>query len=179
MPVRLLLFFAIALLAGCASSEDKAMEEIKAKEASLYTSDTKNFKFDEKQARETILVYENFAQKFPQSKQAPEMLLKSADLYRSLKDYDAALNVYQKIAAEFPDFDKQAQVLFLQGFVYENELYRMEKAKGLYEKFLQLYPDHDLADDVQFSLQNLGKTPEEIIKGFEQQETAPTDTGAS
>ncbi len=179
MPIRLLLCFAIALLAGCASSEDKALKEIKTKEAALYTSDTKNFKFDAIQARETITAYETFAQQFPKSKDAPEMLLKSADLHRSLKEYDAALNVYQKITTEFPDFDKQAQVLFLQAFVYENELYRMEKAKELYEKFLRQYPDHDLSDDVQFSLQNLGKTPEEIIKGFELQESAPTDTSAS
>ncbi|MDZ4844485.1 MAG: tetratricopeptide repeat protein [Chitinophagales bacterium] len=179
MPARIFLLFAVAVLAGCASSQEKAMDAIKEQEATLYTSDTKNFKFDPAQARATITAYETFAQQYPQSKDAPEMLLKSADLHRSLKEYDAALNLYQKIATDFPAFDKLAQTLFLQAFVYENELYRLEKAKALYEEFLQKYPDHDLADDVQFSLQNLGKTPEEIIKGFEQQEAAPTDTSAS
>lgn len=172
MRARIVLLSLLGLFAGCASSEKKEMESIKQKEEALYTSDTKNFKFDPAQARETITAYEEFAQKYPTSKDAPEMLLKSADLHRSLKEYQAAINLYQKIATDFPAFEKQAQVLFLQAFVYENELNLLEKAKPLYEKFLQQYPDHDLADDVQFSLQNLGKTPEEIIKGFEQQEAA-------
>lgn len=179
MQARIILLFAVAVLCGCSTSEEKAMEAIQEKEAALYTSDTKNFKFDPTQARETIAAYEAFAQDYPESKDAPEMLLKSADLHRSLKEHQAALSLYQKIAAEFPAFDKQAQVLFLQAFVYENELHRLEKAKELYEIFLQQYPDHDLADDVQFSLQNLGKTPEEIIKGFELQESAPVDTSPS
>jgi TolA-binding protein len=37
-----------------------------------------------------------------------------------------------------------------------------------YEAFLKKYPNDDFADDAQFLLKNLGKSPEEIIKGFEQ-----------
>lgn len=179
MQARILLLFSVLILSGCSTSEEKALSEIKTKEEALYSEDSRNFKFDPDKAREVMTAYEDFAQKYPQSKEAPEMLMKSADLHRSLKEYDAALSVYQKIGTDFPAFDKQAQVLFLQGFVYENELYRVEKAKEIYEKFLQLYPEHDLADDVKFSLLNLGKSPEEIIRGFEKQEEAANDSTAS
>lgn len=179
MQARILLLFSVLILSGCSSSEEKALGEIKKKEEALYSEDSRNFKFDANKAREVIAAYEDFAKNHPHSKDAPEMLMKSADLHRSLKEYDAALSAYQKISTDFPAFDKQAQVLFLQGFVYENELYRVEQAREIYEKFLQLYPEHDLADDVKFSLMNLGKSPEEIIRGFEKQEEASNDSTPS
>jgi len=179
MTSRTVLFFVIAVFAGCTSSENKALEAIKQKESTLYSEDTKNFKFDEKQARETIAAYEDFAQKFPESKQTPEMLLKAADLHRSVKEYDLALNLYKTIETQYPDFEKMAQVIFLEGFVYENELFKLEKAKERYELFLKNYPDHELADDVRFSLQNLGKSPEEIIKGFERETEVANDSTPS
>ena len=42
-----------------------------------------------------------------------------------------------------------------------------DKAKPLYEEFLKKYPQHELAQSVQFSLSNIDKTPEQIIKEFE------------
>jgi len=173
----------VALVAGCSflgsKSEKDALEKVRKAEAALYGED-KNFKFDEKKAQEVILSYNDFVQQYPKSKESPEMLLKSADLHRALKNYEVAIDVYQRIENEYPDFPKMPQVVFLEGFVYENELFRLEKAKERYEFFLSKYPNHELSDDVKFSLQNLGKSPEEIIKGFEQQQPASeTDTTPS
>jgi inosine/xanthosine triphosphate pyrophosphatase family protein len=42
----------------------------------------------------------------------------------------------------------------------------------IYELFLQKYPDNDFADDARISIENLGKTPEELIKQFEEQQQA-------
>lgn len=59
------------------------------------------------------------------------------------------------------------------GFVYENDLNDLENAKQTYEAFLQKYPnDPDFADDAQMALKNLGKSPEELIKEFEQNQPA-------
>ncbi len=57
--------------------------------------------------------------------------------------------------------------MFLLGFSYENDLKQNDKAREVYELFLKNYKSHELADDVQFSLNNLGKSPEDIIKQFE------------
>ena len=52
-------------------------------------------------------------------------------------------------------------------FCYENDLRQKDKAKTLYESFLTKYPNHELAKSVQFSLDNIDKSPEQIIKEFE------------
>jgi hypothetical protein len=49
-----------------------------------------------------------------------------------------------------------------------------QAAKNLYEKFLQVYPAHPIAKDVQTTLNNLGKTPEQLIQEF--QEKAKQDS---
>jgi TolA-binding protein len=54
------------------------------------------------------------------------------------------------------------------GFVQENDLNQLDKAKATYESFLAKYPnDPDFTDDAQNALKLLGKSPEEIIKEFE------------
>lgn len=40
-------------------------------------------------------------------------------------------------------------------------------AKSIYNEFLKKYPTHDLADDVQFLIDNLGKSDQEILEMIE------------
>ena len=59
----------------------------------------------------------------------------------------------------------------MMGFVYENDLNDLVKAKATYEAFLQKYPnDPDFADDAKTALTMLGRSPEDIIKEFEQKQ---------
>ena len=139
MLTRALFVISALAFSGCnffkTTTEEKSLEEVRKSEATLYGED-KNFKFDEKLAFDVIKSYEEFVQKYPKSKASPEMLLKSADLHRALKSYTVALETYKRIENDYPDFEKLAQVIFLEGFVYENELFKLEKAKERYEHFL-------------------------------------------
>ena len=82
-----------------------------------------------------------------------------------------ALELYQKVANGLPQHPKAPTALFMSGFVYENDLNDLNNAKAVYESFLQKYPnDPDFTDDAQNALKMLGKSPEEIIKQFEQQQ---------
>ena len=58
----------------------------------------------------------------------------------------------------------------MQGFVNENLLMDMDKAKYHYERFIKEYPNHALAKDTKVLIENLGKTPEELIKSFQEKE---------
>ena len=57
--------------------------------------------------------------------------------------------------------------LFYQAYVLENYLKKNKESKLLYEKFLVLYPDHELANTVRFSIKNLGIPLEDLVKEFE------------
>lgn len=176
------LYLTIALFASCVSggnqtdsnqgTKPETKEEITAAitkaETELYGSDKNNLEFDKAKAQKLVDSYNNFTGKFPQEAETANYLFKTAEVLRSLRKFNEAVGVYSKIGQDFPNFEKAPHSLFLEGFSYENDLNDLEKAKVRYQDFIKKYPEHELADDVQFSLDNLGKSPEDIIKGFEQ-----------
>lgn len=61
--------------------------------------------------------------------------------------------------------------MFLKAFVLENQAQKYDQAKEVYEEFILLYPGHVMADDARYSIENMGKTPEELIEEFERQDS--------
>jgi TolA-binding protein len=80
----------------------------------------------------------------------------------------ATIALFDRIINEYPDYEKSPSALFLKAFVYEDQLQDLENAKHYYELFLEKYPESEFADDAEVSLQNLGKSPEELIREFEE-----------
>jgi TolA-binding protein len=78
-----------------------------------------------------------------------------------------AIRFYDRILNDFPDYRKAPEALFLKGYVYENNLGRLDKAKEIYEAFIAKYPTNEFADDAEVSLKYLGKSPEELIEIFQ------------
>ncbi len=110
---------------------------------------------------------EAYATVYNNSPKAPEYLFKAAEVAKSIRTYPKSLSLYDWIVESYPDYEKSATSLFLKGFIIENNLGDDEKAKEIYDLFLEKHPSHDLADDVQFLLENLGKTDEEILEMIE------------
>ena len=57
-------------------------------------------------------------------------------------------------------------------FVLENQINDYDQAKNTYEVFIEEYPDHPMRDDAEYSIKNMGKSPEELIKEFEANQEA-------
>ena len=66
--------------------------------------------------------------------------------------------------------DRSHQTIKIADEVYENYLGDLDNAKMIYLEFLEKYPDNEFADDAEISIQNLGKSPEELIRQFEEQQ---------
>ncbi|MFN0036040.1 MAG: tetratricopeptide repeat protein [Saprospiraceae bacterium] len=99
-----------------------------------------------------------------------DVLLKAAGLAKTVEQPQKAIELYAKISDGLPQHKKAPTALFMIGFVQEEDLGDLAKAKATYELFLQKYPnDPDFADDAQNAIKMLGKSPEEIIKEFEKQ----------
>jgi TolA-binding protein len=138
-----------------------------------------DFTMDEKgmqTAHELVAAYLDFAEKQKESPEAPEYLYKAADLSLNLNDAKQSLDLYNRIIYQYPDFKKTPECLFLMGYIYENFFQELGKAKEIYEQFLAKYPNHDFADDARVSIENLGKSPEELIRSFEEKNKAQRDT---
>ena len=84
---------------------------------------------------------------------------------------------FQKIIDEYPNGTYSSKALFMIGFVNANYLKNFEKAEKYYKEFLEKYPQHDLADDARYELENLGKDINDLP--FLQGEGAESDSVVS
>jgi len=111
--------------------------------------------------------YETYAKRFPKDEKAADYLYKAGEVARSTGDMRRSVSLLEQLYDDYRNYEKAPQALFLAGFIYENDLKNLDKAKEIYNTFMKKYPKHELAKSVEFSLQNLGKPADEIIKGFE------------
>jgi len=100
-----------------------------------------------------------------------DILLKAAGLAKTIENPTKAIELYASILANAPQHPKAATAQFMTGFIYANDLNELDKAKAAYETFLQKYPNDELAESAKMEIENLGKSPEELIKKFEQQQS--------
>jgi outer membrane protein assembly factor BamD (BamD/ComL family) len=86
--------------------------------------------------------------------------------------YADAIENFKIILEKYPKGETTAQSTFMLGFIYANSLENLEEAKKYYSLFIEKYPNHDLADDAQYELNNLGKDINELpfFKGMEAEE---------
>ena len=138
-----------------------------------------NFTLDEtgKQiADELLQAYLDYADKHKDSPETPYYLYKAADLALNINKSKESLDLYNRIIYQYPDYEKVPECLFLMGYIYENYFQELGKAREIYQSFLSKYPTHEFADDARISIENLGKSPEELIHSFEEKNKATSDT---
>ena len=169
------LFFIITgmLLSSCMNNasdntqEESSLEDqISAQEEQLFGNE--NAKLNRREALEMVNLYKKFADKYPEDPRSPEFLFKAADISMNLNRPAPTIALFDNVLERYPDYEKAPTALFLKGFVLEDQMQNYEEARKVYELFLEKYPDSDFADDAEMSLKNLGKTPEELIREFEQ-----------
>ena len=160
----------LIILAGitvqCSNDPKSRIKELEKKIGS------ENFTLDEKGmqlADELVKEYISYADSHKDSPEAPDYLYSAADLSLNTGKNKEALDLYNQIIYKYPDYAKAPECLFLVGYIYENYFEQYGKAKEIYESFLEKYPNHDFADDAAISIKNMGKSPEELIKSFEEQ----------
>ncbi|MFH1320830.1 MAG: tetratricopeptide repeat protein [Bacteroidota bacterium] len=163
----LLLALPICLSIGaCNSSKENSLSKIKELENKLYSDTTKVF--DKATADDIIKLYIDYANSYPEEKIAPECLFKASEVSMGLMQSANAIKYLEKVIKEYPDYENVPTCLFLQGFIYETQLNNNVMAQKAYSIFIEQYPNHSLTDDAEFSLKNLGKSNDEIIREFEE-----------
>jgi outer membrane protein assembly factor BamD (BamD/ComL family) len=111
--------------------------------------------------------YGGFAQTYAQDSLAPIFLFKAGELCISTNQGQKALGYFDQVYRLFPNHEKASYALFMKGFIYDGPLQDTAKARQFYTEFIQKYPQHPLSADALFSIRNLGKTDEELIREFE------------
>lgn len=129
--------------------------------------------FNKTSALSLLNNYVLFADENPDDDRAAGFLFKAGDIAMGLEKGQLAIDYFDRVIDEYPEYEKVAYSMFLRAFVYENQLKDLDKASKAYRDFIKAYPDHDMTEAAQFSLQNLGKSPEQLIREFEQNNATP------
>lgn len=118
-------------------------------------------------AQKYVDICEAYALVYPNDKRTPEYLYKASEIAVAIRTYSKSLNLYDWLIDFYPDYAKTPNALFAKGYLLDEELNKRELAKAAFSKFLETYPNHELADDAKFLLENIGKSGDEIIQIIE------------
>jgi outer membrane assembly lipoprotein YfiO len=169
MRLSVIILLILLSINGCANKSD----------SQLYTEGK------EAEARKDFLSaaesYEEVVERFKTGAYAESSLSRLAYMYNNdIKDKQKALEAYKKFYRTFPSSSQAPTMLFLSAFIYNNEFNNepamLDSARREYELFLEKYPEHELASSAKFELENLGKSPDELI--MKQPPTAEKDKKA-
>jgi len=164
---KLAYLFVIVMITAtsCSNPQKQAQQDITNAEKAFYGN--KETRLDEKVALDLLGKYIDYATKYQEDTASAEYLFKAAELSMNMNQGSQAIQYFEKIKNDYPQFGKSAEVLFMIAFVYENQLANYEKAKEYYQKFMSQYPGHDLYDDAEASIKNMGKPLDQLIQEFE------------
>ena len=158
--INLCLFFLIVLTA-CSSKDNKDKD--------IFEEGSKQFK-----ARNfpmAVTQFEKIVKEYPKSDYYPKSLMELGTIYNAklINTMDNAANskkavyYFRRVYNEFPVSTHAEQALFLTGFVYANELKNQDSAKITYSLFLEKFPNSQFANSVKAELNNMGKSPDQIV----------------
>lgn len=166
---KIILFvFAVILAAGCGidSQKKKVLGRIAADEAKIFGDSAATIP-DEKTGMEMIQAYTDYANAWPKDTASAEFLFKAAEIAMNLNKSGMAIEYYNRILLNYPEYRKRPYCVFLQAFILENQMNQYDQAKARYQEFIAKYPDHVLVKDAQASIENMGKPIEELIKQWD------------
>lgn len=168
----------------------KAEEKVEAKKDSVqtsnsvYTNDCRTLYLDALKNDSIILLatevnpevgnkavkaFADFAFYCPNDTLAPVFLLKAGQIAASINNLPQAQVCFEKCYTDFPEFKNRGAAMFLLAQLYDeaSQLNDEEKARELYGKIINSFPNTEWAKNANDARALIGKTDEQIIKEFE------------
>ena len=156
---------AFAFLSGCGPSREKSVTTITSIENRLFSPTATGF--DKVKADSLLASYESFMKHFPEDSLTLKFTFKAANLAMNMGDGAHAIVLFDKFIEKYPDHPKARVSMFFKAYIYENQIKNLDKAKEIYLQFIEKYPDGEFTADARMALQNLGKSPEQMIREFD------------
>ena len=154
-----LITFAALLMVACGPSREERIIAIEDFEDSIFESAVAA---DPQVADQLTQLYVDFADKYPKDSLAPQYLMKAADVQSNVLHTERAVELFDRIIQDYPDFDEVPMCYFLKGNALELNS-QMDEAKAAYEEFLAKYPDHYMADQTRKMLPLIYMSNEEKL----------------
>jgi outer membrane protein assembly factor BamD (BamD/ComL family) len=159
------LVFAAMMFTACQESKEKLNEKIKLLENEI------SAEHNPQKRENLLLVYRDYIANYPKDSMSIEYLFKAGTINVSLGKGDEALSDFTNLINRYPKSAYVPQAYYYIAYVYEDVIFDIVAAKAAYIEFIEKYPDHELATDAKLAIRYLGKSPDEIVASFEQEQT--------
>ena len=165
MKKVLLSVFVVLMMLSC--GEKMSVEKINELESKVFAKDAV---LSSENVIQLVDAYLLFAKQNPNDQQTPEFLFKALDVAVGVnaEGPQKAIDIANILIERYPDFEMTPMAMFIKGFVYENMIGDLQNAEMTYRQFIEKYPNNPMVEDVKSTLENLGLTPEELIRKFEE-----------
>ena len=165
MKKLLLSIFVVLMMLSC--GEKMSVKEVKELESKVLAEGAKPTK---EEVIQLIDAYILFAEQNPDDVQSPDYLFRALDIAVGVnaEGPDKAVKIADVLIEKYPDFEMTPMAMYLKGFVYENIVGDLHNAEMTYRQFIEKYPESPMVEDVKATIENLGLSPEELIRKFEE-----------
>lgn len=123
---------------------------------------------DREVATKAIGDFSSYASYCENDSLSPVFYLKAGQVAQAIGSFSQAQAMLNNCLNKYPQFRNKGAVLFLLAQLYDDSkmLNNEEKAREYYEQIIKEYPKTSYASDAAASIQNLGKTDEQLIQEF-------------
>lgn len=156
------LTLATLLLAACGPNHDKEQRRINEMEDTLRQAE---YVADPATSRRMMNTYLRFVDHFPQDTMAAIYLYRASDLAFNIGCFDTTISCLYRIVDDYPEFEEASTCYYLIGNAYE-EYGKLDSAVMAYKEYLRFYPDQPFAESAQSAIDNIGKSPEELLRSI-------------
>ena len=165
----LIALLAILVITGCNRTVKTTGDDVKKAEEAMFNADMTTNK---EAVASAVATFTKYVEDNPEAADAADVLFKAVEVSVNTKqDPQQSIGLVNKLVTDYPQFDKNAVALFmLATFVYDEQQHDLDKARETYQQIIDNYPDNPFAKDAEISITQLGMTPEELIKMFEERE---------
>ena len=125
---------------------------------------------DNAKATQLASLYAQFVAEFPEDSVSDKLLFKEAEILMNINRPKEAVAVIDSLITNYSDSRLLPQAMHLKGFIYDDKIHSPEMARIAFEALMEKFPNHELSKNASDYIKILGKTPEEVIKEFEQQQ---------
>ena len=118
--------------------------------------------------KKAIVMYQDFANYFPNDLKAPNYLFQVSDFHLNLGSPGKSIKILTDIIEKYPNYKRIEAVYFARASHTDFDVRDTTLAKTYYKEFLEKYPESQYADDAQIRYENVGLSIEDLIKQFDE-----------
>ena len=115
-----------------------------------------------------LRLYDEYHMEFPKDTSGATYLMRGGEIALHYNYYKRAIGFFDAVEINFENSRHYPMAVFMKAFVFD-QVNDTASARKYYQKFIRENPDHELVEDAEISIENLGKTLEEILQEFEEE----------